>query len=276
MFINKQFSCFSCLSTHRYCVAMSKPKRKRRLVNAFKHLQEEEDSTRGQILAFIHIQEKLWTLWVEICKDEDVKKCIEKREDQGFRMVLKVAVPVVEEKQPFRHSWRNKKAEPAVEKPKRDGVDLLEGQVFQFDLSGDVKLCSESSANTFLGVHYHDRLSENYKRIFVEPGDNPEESYKDISGKLNIYTTVESKEKRECIQSFEVWASAEEVEKYFYVRPPTPEPEPEPEVEPEPVVEETPVTPRIPSSRPPTASFLRLITPMKPPRKGNKRYTLSA
>ena len=40
-------------TTFRFCVALSKPNRKRRLVNAFKHLQEDGDAIRGKFLIFI-------------------------------------------------------------------------------------------------------------------------------------------------------------------------------------------------------------------------------
>lgn len=253
-------------------MALAKPERRRRMPNIFKLLQDDGDTKRGQIVSFLHIQEKLWTMWIECVPNESLDKCIKKREGQGFRKVESVPIPeVIPENRPFRRQSRqSNKQKVDQQKPKRDDVDLIEGMLFQLDLNGEITMCSDDASGSYKQIHYHSKLDENYRRFFVQPIQPDEEGkYKSLNSVLNVNIVDKNGENTQCVKSFRLEVSEQEVTDFFYEPPPTPEPEPEPEPEqePEPVVETEAPTPKISTSRLPSASFLRLITPMKPPRK---------
>ena len=43
----------------RFCIALAKPSRRKRLKEAFKHIDREQRVKRGDVLPFIHLQEKV-------------------------------------------------------------------------------------------------------------------------------------------------------------------------------------------------------------------------
>ena len=45
---------------------MARPQRKKRLKEAFASIAAEEKVIRGEILPFIYLAEKCWTLWFDI------------------------------------------------------------------------------------------------------------------------------------------------------------------------------------------------------------------
>ena len=271
--------CFCC--PVRYCVALAAPQRRKRLVNTFRYIQQEDNSFRGDVCAFVHLQEKLWTLFIEVIPKDKVTEVCERRADEGFRLASKVEIVhevMIEDKFAARMR-KNKPAEPT--KPvDRGTLDLTPGHAFDFELTGDVTLNPETNPNLHQGLYYHHHLDENYRKLFIEPKLNKD--YTNLSGSLKIYAAStacpdnEQQHERECLRSFRIDVTAEEVENYFYEPPPPPLPEPEPMVVQiaSTAEHDEPVTPSEPSlqsssktsSRPCTASFLRLTTPMKPMR----------
>ena len=51
-----------CFSGLRFCIALAKPSRRKRLKEAFKHIDREQRVKRGDVVPFIHLQEKVSSL----------------------------------------------------------------------------------------------------------------------------------------------------------------------------------------------------------------------
>ena len=43
----------------RFCIALAKPSRRKRLKEAFKHIDREQRVKRGDVIPFLHLQEKV-------------------------------------------------------------------------------------------------------------------------------------------------------------------------------------------------------------------------
>ena len=254
-------------------MALAAPQRRKRLVNTFRFIHKEDQSIRGQVLPFVHIQEKLWTLFVEVTPNDKVDEVIARRQEEGFQLAERVEVipEVIEDKLPPRLH----KTKPPEPKPERADLDLTQGRVFNIELTGDILLNTETNPNVHKGLYYHHLLDENYRKFFIEPKLVSE--YVDVTATLKINAIYPDNNlmQPQCLRSFDINVGAEKVENFFYEPPPTPTPEPEPAVvldtseenvsAPE-TIEPTPVPSKPSCSRPPTASFLRLTTPIKPMR----------
>ena len=252
-------------------MALARPQRIRRLKEAFKHMTDDSCTTRGQLLSFIHIQEKLWTLWFECVPTERMEAVVTKRRSQGFIQCKKTEIVEEEDddKPAFRKNWRLR-SKPGPKKPQRTDLDFLNGQCFDLCISGDIIISEEDSGKKNTSLYFLDRLPENYRKFLIEPGKFEDGQVALCNLKIvTADTENEGKTKTVAAYSYEVDAAA--VKAYHYVEP---EPEPEPPTPtPTPEVEVKPETP----PPPPTikkdvtnsfsTSFMRLIKPTKPPRQ---------
>lgn len=215
---------------YRYCVALARPHRKKRLKEAINHIEHENKVVRGEILSFIHIQEKTWTLWFECVRNEKITEVLDKRQDQGFRRIRVTEKPVEPEAEGggFHRSWRSR-PKPKEEKVERTDLDLINGGKFDLEVGGGVKISEEDSGKAFMGIHYHEILPENYRKFLVEPCHPQKGNYKPISCSLKCFNESlddEGQLVRKCVRTYETEIEEEAVEAYFYV-----EPEPEPQEE---------------------------------------------
>ena len=232
MYFNTSYIFFRCEFDFRYCVALANPQRRKRLKEAFKHIEHENRVSRGHLVAFLHVQEKAWTLWVECAPNDRQEQTVEKRLKQGFRRVTLSETPKVEDEKPaFRRSWRSRANKPKEEQePKRTDLDLVNGDMFDLEVSGDLRVAEEDTGKHFMGLHFHERLPENYRKFLIEPITIQEGEYESVSGVLSCYVDSkdgDSQQVRKCVRTFELSMDAEEVRDYFWVEP-EPEPEPEP------------------------------------------------
>lgn len=252
-------------------MALAKPQRIKRLREAFKHMNDDSNVTRGELLPFIHLQEKLWTLWFECIPTERKEAIMTKRRSQGFVACTKVdLVDEDDDDVPsFRKHWKSRQKQ-GPKKPQRNDMDLKNGQSFELHISGDVMISEEDPGTKNSMLYFLDRLPENYRKFLIEP--TVKEEGKSAIGNLKALVPDpdnEGKMKAVVAYSFEV--NVADVAAYHYVEP---EPEPEPPAPtPTPEVEEKPETPPppqpvkkdVPNSF--STSFLRLIKPTKPPRQ---------
>ncbi len=161
------------------------------------------------------------------------------------------------------------------EKVERQDIDLYSGGSVDLDLSGDISVVDEDMGRQYMGLHFHDMLRENYRKFQVQPKPNLVEEKRPAKAIIRIFQNRESEGTRSCIRTFDLELDYQSVVDYYYVEP---EPEPVIEVVPEPeIIEAPPSPPPSPKKqevRPPpqTASWLRLITPTKPPKKSKFCY----
>ena len=237
--------------------------------------------TRGEIVPFIHIQERLWTLWFDIVPWSRIGPTIDKRMEQGFRRITKMYLPQIqdaEESRPImsRRSWRSKLAKQEEEKlPERDDLDLANGGYFELEIGGDIRVSDDDPGRSNLELRFNDRLPDNYRRFFVEPVQQNEGRI--LTGFLKCYLPDPEKEEKKCVRSFDFDVGPETVAAYMY-REPEPEPEPEQPEPTEPEIEVKPETPPAPAPAPEpkcvqpakqsnNASFARLTKPSRPPKQ---------
>ncbi len=263
-----------------YCVALATPNRKRRLLECFAHMEREKSAIRGEILPFIHIQEKTWTLWIECVPNERVNKVLDKRQKEGFLRIRKTDLPIMTDTPKKVEPVAIRKTSKSRPSPKvvvegakeRVGIDLVSGSAFDIEICGDIKLSEEDPGHVNLRLQYHSRVPENYRRFIVEPVPMEDDFSRVCTGFIKCYASGPSGE-RFCVRHFDFDIETSAVRAYLHVEP---EAEPEPEADVEPEAEaleekiEVPVSPPSPKqvkgSRPNTASFVRLTTLTKPPR----------
>ncbi|ELT97503.1 hypothetical protein CAPTEDRAFT_221462 [Capitella teleta] len=260
----------------KYCVALAKPGRRKRLKEAFKHLEAENCVVRGDVVAFLHLQEKLWTLWMECIPIERLAAVTEKRLKQGFVKVRVTEDYLQQEdasKPVFRQTWRSRRKQPVEteeKKVKRKDLDFVNGKVFNVDVSGDVVVCNEDSQRSSVDLQYHERLPENFRRFNVEP--KPIGDGRIVTVFLKVSTEDQKEKKKVLCRTFEFDVESEKVNAYFYEPPEQPEiellREAEPEIpeEPKRATPPPPPEPKI-QKKQSTSSFARLTALTRPPRQ---------
>ncbi len=236
---------------------------------------------RGDIVPFIHISDKSWTLWFDCVPTGQIEEIVNKRLSQGFRRIEQTQV--IEEdpddsKPMFRsRTWRSRqKQTDEKKKSERTDLALVEGKMYQIEIGGDVIVCDDDLGRHNLGLQFHDKLPDNYRRFAVEP--HPPEEGKMCTGIIKVFADEGRTEEGgsgtlRCWRTFDYDVDPNAVKAYMYVEP---EPEPRPVTNHvQEVVITAPEPIRLPPKKPekpkPTLSeetFLRLITPIKPPRKG--------
>ena len=258
---------------YRYCIAVIKATKKRKLLDLMQNLEKGNDTLRGQIIPFIHIQEKYWLLWFDCVRNEEETAIITKRQNEGFRRIYKndlIIETEPEDDKPVitRRSWRSRQKQEA-KKPEmiRADLDISDGCSFDLDIGGDLLISDEDTGRDFTGLHFFEHLPGNYRKFVVQPKANVDSA----KIALRCFTENPDTSLRTCVRTYEYDVSPEDVKAYFYVEP---EPEPEPEVTPEPepeIVEPVPVvvTPATQDKFvfPQSESFVRLTALTKPPRK---------
>ena len=130
-----------------------------------------------------------------------------------------------------RRNWRSR-SRPANEEQKteRNDLDLVNGEKLELDVGGDLRVCEDDSGKGFMGIHYHERLPENYRKFLVEPTKPQKDDYRALLGTVRCHSEhvdEEGQTNQKCVRTFDVEIEEEAVRAFFYVEP---EPEPEPEV----------------------------------------------
>ena len=258
----------------RFCIALAAPQRKRRLPQTFTRLSSEHHLIRGEILAFIHIQEKTWTLWFDIVPSGAIDSCISDRLQQGFHPIRKIETTIIkDEKETFssRRGGRKDrfKTTTTEEKKVRTDLDISDTTVYELVISGDINIMSDDPSYGNMDVHFCSLLRDSYRKFSVQP-DELDES-RDVVSEIKCFLVNQSTKERTLVRSYELTATKAEVEAFRYVEP---EVEPEPEntldekidiVIPDNHIKRPPVQPKTKRSNP--AAFARLTQLNKAPRK---------
>ena len=217
----------------RYCVALATQNRARRLTNALNRIHAEDRSTRGVVMSFLHVQDKMWTLMIDLVKNEGVEALLKKRESEGFQRqhTFESMSEVGGDLEPKRRLGN------AV---KREDLDLRHGQAFDFEMDGDIVVQRDPN-NSHKGLFFHPFLEANYRKVMLEPreseirNDSEVSSYAGLNSTLHIYTPTMltsatapmTAQGRKCVKMFDIDLPAENVRNFLYepiVITPPPEP----------------------------------------------------
>ena len=183
---------------------------------------------RGEILVFVHVAEKLWTMCVEMAPSGHTPRVVETRERQGYRHIAKTfAPPPVESTTSFssRRVYRQAKPEPP-KKVERTDLDLVSGRVFELQLTGDVQIASDDPGRFNTGIRFEERLEKNYRHFIIEPTSI--EKCCPLTAQLRCYVT--GAEGATCVRTFDIDFELEAVKAYLdkgveaVVEPPVLEP----------------------------------------------------
>ena len=263
-------------------------------------------SLQGELLAFLHMEPKEWTVIVECVDKKTENDAVAKRVAAGYKQLKKVDLTTKSGKSKNTDDSQYMKRNYQLDSEEREEVFNLQDKcVFDFGMEKDIKIATVvpsiedlgrvsknifSSANNILQLTYHSRLPENYRKVSIAPrsthtlnhmltvgqsnGRLQTESAaltQSKIGSISLFKEGEGKQlTRKALRMFTFDITEEQIAEYFYE-----EKEEEPEVEPEEEVED------IPEEAPPPAltpsrekekdlrmeSFLRLTTPKRPVKK---------
>ena len=199
----------------RYCVALCRPQRRKRMKETFRHIHEEELVVRGEILVFVHVAEKLWTMCVEMAPSGHTPRVVETRERQGYRHIAKsfAPPPVVESTTSFssRRVFRQQQRVEPPKKVERTDLNLVSGRVFELQLTGDVQIGSDDPGRFNTGLRYEERLAKNYRHFIIEPTSI--EKCCPLKAQLRCYVT--GAEGATCVRTFDLDFELEAVKAYL-------------------------------------------------------------
>ena len=188
----------------------------------FRHIQEDERAIRGDILVFVHVEKKLWNIYLEAVPHDHISAVVIARENEGLQHVSKTFVAVqpdvVESAVQLSRrnsTWRQRHSSPPTERPKRtdrEDIDLVSGRVFELQLSGDVRMCGEGAAHT--GLRFDERLSDSCRHFSVEPTSMDE--CRPLVAQLRCFAPVtDGAGTSKCVRTFDIEFELEAVKAYL-------------------------------------------------------------
>lgn len=267
------------MSIYSYCVAIAAPDRKRRLREAFQHVDASSNKTRCELVPFLYMLDKQWTVWLDIIPAHRLEDVTANRLRQGFKQLTQTVTVVTQlyKDEEGRVNARKSRGNKSFmnEMDTANGVDIVNGEILAAEIDGDVSVCRGDedtggvpAAAPDMSLVYHDKLPENYRQWNVAPLSSSDGMPKPSLKVVILRDAIR-------LRTYKFELSPEAVRAYHYVEPVEQPPEPVKESvsnDRDDTADRRPVTApaRTTSSivRPPTASFLRLCKLTKPPREG--------
>ncbi|XP_069115916.1 uncharacterized protein [Argopecten irradians] len=259
---------FDVKSLSRFCVVQTKPDRAKRVLAAVPIVEGRSDKEKGEVIAFLNIQEKLWFVVLECFPETKTETRIKEMKDKGFKHVGKQILrkeEVVENKG-FR------RAQPKPNKVKEiQGFELFDGMKWTMEVVEDIKVSFDSDYMENRDFQYFRHLPDSCRKFIIEPKNNDEKA---ITGAINLVPmNMDSDAKMKEASTFSLKIDLDEETVKAYFRPEFVPEEPEP-VKEKPnidllmmntVKEEKPLIPVIPKFKPLPASVMERL--MKTSRK---------
>ncbi|XP_033758969.1 uncharacterized protein LOC117341221 isoform X2 [Pecten maximus] len=259
---------FDVKSLSRFCVVQTKPDRAKRVLAAVPIVEGRSDKEKGEVIAFLNIQEKLWFVVLECFPETKTETRIKEMKDRGFKHIGKQVLrreEVVENKG-FRRS------QPKHNKVKEiQGFELFDGMKWTMEVVEDIKVSFDSDYMENREFQYFRHLPDSCRKFIIEPKNNDEKA---ISGAINLLpVNMENDAKMKEASTFFLKIELDEETVKAYFRPEFVPEEPEP-VKEKPnldllmmntVKEEKPLIPTIPKFKPLPATVMERL--MKTSRK---------
>lgn len=253
----------------RFCVVKSKLDRKKRMAAALNVLEGRCEMEKGEVMAFVNFQEKLWYLVLECFPKSKLDTKIAEMKEKGFRHYKK---QIVKPEEPVDNKQYFRRPPPVKSKAQNTPIDfeIFDGMKWTFNVSDDIKASLDSDYIDNKDLQYYKHLPESLRKFVIEPKGNDERL---LIGAINLTPVgVNDQKLREASTlSLRIEIDEETVRAYFK---PDPIPE-EPEIKKEkpnldllktPAIKvDKPTVPSIPKFKPLPASVMeRLMKTSRP------------
>ncbi|XP_062610303.1 uncharacterized protein LOC134272084 isoform X2 [Saccostrea cucullata] len=217
---------FDTKSLSKFCVMQSKPERQKRLPPAATVLENRSNREKGEIVAFLNLQEKFWFMVLECMPLIKLESRVKEMSEKGFKHVVKDIVKKDEPSNPFRRSQKFQQPTRQIQVPPT--CEIIDGMKWDFTVGDDIKVSSESNYSENRELHYFRYLPESYRQFVIEPKTNDERA---ITGAINLDPVgIEDKNLRDnCTCSIRIEIDEETVKAYFKPEFVPEEPEPKKE-----------------------------------------------
>lgn len=164
----------------RFCVVHTKPDRAKRVLTAVPIVEGRSDKEKGEVIAFLNLQEKFWFVVLECFPENKSETRIKEMKDRGFKHINKQILrreEVVDNK-PFR------RAQPKQNKVKDiQGFELFDGMKWTMEVVEDIKVSFDSDYMENKDLQYFRHLPDSCRKFVIEPKNNEEKA---ISGAINL------------------------------------------------------------------------------------------
>ncbi|KAK3107162.1 hypothetical protein FSP39_008363 [Pinctada imbricata] len=248
---------FETKSLARFCVMLAKPDRRKRLLAAAPALEGRADKERGEVIAFVALQEKFWFMVLECFPESKVEARKKEMIGKGFVAMTK---ELVKQDDPMEKNYfrRQPKTATTNNRGPPPGFEIFDGMTWDINITDDVKASFDSDYMENKELHYFKYLPESYRKFVIEPKTNEERA---ITGAINLMPIglTDKKLKENSVFTIKLDIDEEKVKAYF-------KPEFVPE-EPEPKKEKPNFdilnTPKLPEEKP-TLPVIQKFKPLPP------------
>lgn len=210
----------------RFCVMQSKPDRKKRLPPAAQVLESRNNREKGEIVAFLNLQEKFWFMVLECLPLSKLESRVKEMNEKGFKHVVKEIVKKDEGSNFFRRPQKFQQPTRQLQVPPT--CEINDGMKWEFAVVDDIKVSTDSNYMENRELHYFRYLPESYRQFVIEPKTNEERA---ICGAINLDPVgIEDKNLRDnCTCSIQIEIDEETAKAYFKPEFVPEEPEPKKE-----------------------------------------------
>lgn len=207
----------------RFCVVKSKPDRKKRMAAALNVLEGRCEMEKGEVMAFVNFQEKMWYLVLECFPKSKLDTKIAEMKEKGFRHYKK---QFVKPEEPVDNKQYFRRPPPVKSKAQNTPIDfeIFDGMKWTFNVSDDIKASLDSDYIDNKDLQYYKHLPESLRKFVIEPKGNDERL---LIGAINL-TPVgvnDQKHREASTLSLRIEIDEETVRAYFKPDPIPEEPE---------------------------------------------------
>ena len=206
---------------------LSKPERRKRLLAAAPALEGRTDKERGEVIAFVALQEKFWFMVLECFPESKAESRIKEMADRGFVAMKK---EFVRQEETLDKNYFRRPQPKAIGSMKTvpTGFEIFDGITWDFDISNDLKASFESDYMENKELHFFRYLPESYRKFVIEPKTNEERA---LSGAINLTPVGVMDKKIKDNAHFVIKIDIDEEKVKAYFRPEVIPEEPEPKKE---------------------------------------------
>lgn len=145
-------------------------------------LEGRIEMEKGEVMAFINFQEKMWFLVLECFPKSKLDTKIAEMNDKGFRPFKK---EIVRPEEPVDNKPYFRRQQPP--KPKQQNVptdfEIFDGMKWTFNVSDDLKANLDSDYMENKDLQYFKHLPESVRKFIIEPKTTEERS---LIGAINL------------------------------------------------------------------------------------------
>lgn len=214
----------------RFCVVKCKPDRKKRMASAVNVLEGRIEMEKGEVMAFINFQEKMWFLVLECFPKNKLDNKIAEMSEKGFRPFKKEIVRPEEQADNKPYFRRQPAPKPKTQNIPTD-FEIFDGMKWTFNVSDDLKASLDSDYMENKDLQYFKHLPESLRKFIIEPKTTEERS---LIGAINLSPVGISDQKIRDAATLSVRLEIEEdlVRAYFKEESIPEEPEPKEKAKP--------------------------------------------